>query len=326
MSPQQIVALITAAILSAAAQTVAQFKSFLQVTVGEVEYIASYFGYRGGPNPLDAINANLQLLLFSMENLTSDNSLTLQGVHDVLATLQRADTPVVLPTTPPAGYGGGDAAAVWAYQNPGESLTNGQLNSAAGTLATRMFEAQVRLPMFYPGGYTVICAWDELTFTPPNINYPPILDPSTIISSDASVSAWLTRIGADPAPNGLDEAGHPYWNQPDTANFFIYYLGAVEFAEYQAARSSFSPTSSLVPPIWPGVANVVKSDPLDLVDGMTVPGPLTGVEVQLTAVPAGVGLLAFGDTNSYRNIGAIVFETDDSYFEAFQALSLDKAV
>lgn len=136
-------------------------------------------------------------------------------------------------------------------------------------------------------------------------------DPSTILLSDADVSAWLNRVvplpvgwsGWAPDQDGLAVAIPA---APVESNGIVCTMTPADFA---AAKDLLR--GRLTPPIWPGTGLVTLGTPVAISDGVTVPGPLDGVLVSITGVPYPVGYYAFGALKSYTRMGAIVFISDN---------------
>jgi hypothetical protein len=81
-----------------------------------------------------------------------------------------------------------------------------------------------------------------------------------------------------------------------------------------------------VPPIWPGLANVTTGTPVPIAAGFTVPGPLDGVLVAITSVPAPTGQYPFNGLPSWTHIGGIAFQTDNGYMEQAQSFSFENHI
>lgn len=70
-----------------------------------------------------------------------------------------------------------------------------------------------------------------------------------------------------------------------------------------------------VAPVWPGIAGATLGDAVALSDGLVVTGPLDGVLIEITGHPAGAGKYGFGEINSWRYLGAILFISDEGQAE-----------
>lgn len=79
-------------------------------------------------------------------------------------------------------------------------------------------------------------------------------------------------------------------------------------------------------PVWPGLAGVTLGASVALEDGAELTGPLDGVLLTITSAPARAGRFAFGDLNSWRYVGAVVFQTDRGDWEWAQPIGLDAQI
>jgi hypothetical protein len=81
-----------------------------------------------------------------------------------------------------------------------------------------------------------------------------------------------------------------------------------------------------VAPVWPGAAHVATSDPVNLVDGLVLAGPMHGVLIEVSSPPAGGGRWPIGDYSEYYNWGQLTFVADGGAAEPPQWLLMDKAI
>lgn len=79
-------------------------------------------------------------------------------------------------------------------------------------------------------------------------------------------------------------------------------------------------------PVWAGLDNVTIGQSVALSDGLELTGPLDGVLVHITTAPARAGRYAFGDINSWRYVGAVVFRSDRGDYEWNHPIGLDSQV
>lgn len=87
------------------------------------------------------------------------------------------------------------------------------------------------------------------------------------------------------------------------------------------------PTSSWrTAPVWPGLANATVGAAVALSDGLEILGPLDGLLIAITGAPTRAGRFAFGDTNSWRYCGAVVFRSDRGDYEWNHPIGLDSQV
>jgi hypothetical protein len=331
----------------AGSSNVSQIIQIILRILGVVNQIAAIVGVVQGSTAKAAqenspfeIDTATQEILAIVEDSTFGNQ-ALRNTVDTNATLataqyddlvarldavQQGGSPVTLPTTPPAGYGGSlDASTVWAYPLGIGSIAAGDLAIAAGGNAIFESNAQVGKRVFYPGGWYITGAWSFAGQTNPDVNWPPVLDPTTILLGDATVGAWLAREYGF-TPDGYSAGGYPYTNQPLSSWQWVYWLGDAEFAEYKWAR--FGAVGSLppLPPIWPGIDNIITGSTVALVDQLRIAGPLDGCTVFIDAVPSRFGQFDFPDYPSYVHAGALAFQSDEAGYEAPQNLGFQRAL
>lgn len=79
-------------------------------------------------------------------------------------------------------------------------------------------------------------------------------------------------------------------------------------------------TPALVPPIWPGIANVTLGTPVAISAGFTVAGPLDGLLIEISYVPPLTGRYLFDGVPSYTHIGQVAFVSDNGDYEYPQNL------
>jgi hypothetical protein len=240
-----------------------------------------------------------------------------------IAAVQQTGSPVTLPTSPPPGYGGGSsdltADQVWEYVVPGQEFTTGGLNAFAGNYARSV--GNYSLSPLQSTNYFAIAGdlWDvEVDYFQGGW---PIGDPTTILPTD-TLSTWLER---ESGLTGwtLQSNGTLYFVYvPDSSNplMFVCTLDAVSFAVLQAAGTV---KSLLVPPVWPGIANVSLGSAYALADGLVVPGPMDGILVAIETVSYPIGYYPFGAYKSFVKVGGVIFQTDTDYAEMSQPLGLN---
>lgn len=267
---------------------------------------------------LAAIKA--ELLIIDAHIATVDSSLAA-----AIAAAQQAVNPVILPTTPPAGYGGpstGDIAAeVWLY-----TFSSGYqaqaMTVSAGLLAYNLGVAGVQLESYSQPWFTRGGTWSG-TVSPDGYNSDPVFPIANILSAD-TLSTFLER-----------ESGYTGWTDPNGSGYYqvdqgggsdFHYMTTITAAEFIVLRDGVTPGANLlVPPIWPGLTLVTLGTPVALSTGLTITTPMDGVIIGLTSEPAKAGFFTFDDVNSYRNLGALSFFDDDNNQEAPQSLGFTDA-
>jgi hypothetical protein len=80
-------------------------------------------------------------------------------------------------------------------------------------------------------------------------------------------------------------------------------------------------------PVWPGLANVTLGTPVALASGVTIVTPMDGVLIDITGTdPDFNHHFNYDGLVAHRNVGALVFLTDDGEAEGFQPLGFISAV
>jgi hypothetical protein len=262
---------------------------------------------------LAAIKAELLIIDAHISSVDSSLAAAIAGV-------QLATNPVILPTTPPTGYGGGlvsgDAATIWHYVDPldGPNTMAQQLNISSYVLQNQALMDEVPHP--YASYVAYHCDPDPATLFPTPSTVP-LVDPGTILSSDTSVLAWLNRTDTVGFTwTMLNNKVVSYSFGPGGDNWWICTIDALQFAQYKAV----APAALNLAPIWPGLANTVISASQPLTPGLTITIPMDGCIVVLDSVPDKASFFQFDDVRSYRNLGALSFFNDDADQEFPQSL------
>lgn len=261
---------------------------------------------------IDAINAqsvaNTAAILLAIEDLTDGT------------------TPISLPPLPPTGYGSTDvndvADAVW---NDPQTLlpttpADALLQVARSLNTTSIFDMPLYVGIFRVSRFD----WPPDGFTITSIEYP-TYDPSDILITDTLVSL-LTR--QNPGWT-IDNAWSPqtYVSLEPGGGGQAHYTTIIDEDGFAAIRNSLFPlATSLIPPIWPGIASVILGTPVAITSQMTVSGPLDGVVVTITTVTTNKPALAYDTELAYRFIGALSFVDDNGDVEPFQQLGFTNAV
>lgn len=240
--------------------------------------------------------------------------------------LQRADTAVTLPTTPPVGYGssGSTAAEIWGYAL-GTGVEAGSYLVNAGEMPGQIAWMQVMWPSVFAPGWSYGGPWGYGLEAHPNTDALTMFDPSTIVATDVTVSGWLDRVYPGHGAS-YDSLGRPFIVQPSSDWTWTYFMGSVEFAEYQAAKNGAAGSAALVPPVWPGADFARVGIYVDIANGDGFVEPLDGVLVRVLAVPPGTREFDFVHMVSYGYIGSVSFATDGGEFEFPQSLGPSVAI
>jgi hypothetical protein len=149
------------------------------------------------------------------------------------------------------------------------------------------------------------------------------LDFTTAIAADTDAVVWLNRVwgGFQYYDGG---GGTPFCNASDG---FIYGVPWLNKPTFEILRDkALGLGKTIVPPVWPGLAGVTLGTPVAIAAGVTITTPMDGVLIDITAAPVKQGYFTFDTVLSYRNIGALAFQSDDGQEEFPQTLGFTSAV
>lgn len=95
---------------------------------------------------------------------------------------------------------------------------------------------------------------------------------------------------------------------------------------YDAVTAAAPAAATVGPPVWIDEEHATIDSPIALSDGLIIEGPLDGVLVTITGSPSGATKFTFGDTDSWRYVGAVIFETDRGDAEWSQPIGLEAQI
>jgi len=248
------------------------------------------------------------------------------AVLTAIAATQQTGSPVTLPATYPGGWSAGigadSANGVW---NTVDAYTGATTLGDLSNLAV----VSINQGAFHtnPGDNGEPFVWiDNLFQTVPlpiGRTFGAKFPANNILSTDTLLTFLNT---ANPGWTWYwDDLSHTWATATDPANGTTQWyceIDAVAFAEIQ--RSMFS--TAALPPVWPGLSGVTIGSPTAIATGVTVVGPMAGVIIQITAVPAKQGQFNFDTAISWRNIGALSFYDDNGEQEFPQTLGFEDCV
>lgn len=269
---------------------------------------------------LNALHGELTTVLADLASI--------QGDVLALGAPQQAGSPVTLPTTPPSGYGGASAsaaaAAVWNTANYAGQAMGDTMRAVVYFLDG--VNAQLAFPSPTGGPFRITANLGPFNAEP--WLYTPDYGLDSILTTDADVGAWLNRVAARGETWSLD-TDSLYWRTfglGNPANNTTWYctLSEIEFTQIKAELAG---TGVLVPPVWPGLANVT----LGATHAINAPGEnitidCDGVIIDITGTPPWAGNFSFGSAISWRNVGAVTFTTDNAQQEFAQTFSWSSGV
>ena len=286
------------------------------------------------PPPGDpSLTSQLNNIVFQVQSLrehldVANTEMISQNV-DILAAiaaLPDGSGPVVLPTTPPTGYGvddGSIAGAVWAYHAGGYTQAAGDLLLDAGMMAINMSVAGVQFPISPTKYFNIRGTWFSTSGASDATSYPTF--PIANILADDTLGVFLER---ESGFSGWTANGDGTWDVwQDSAHTDFHIQSRITDAEFLVLRDGPGAASAqLAPPVWPGVLNVTLGTPVSISTGFTVSETMDGVIVSITGVPTRANFFDFDGSPSYRNLGALSFFTDDNEQEQAQGLGFESQI
>lgn len=172
--------------------------------------------------------------------------------------------------------------------------------------------------------YQLTGNWNVPAQADPDPDAPLPLDFTTIIESDLTVFDFCDRI----YPGTFVALGNGLPAIPDPGENTYFWVVNIPDDQFlvlkRAALAGGAPPPE--PPIWPGLSGVTLGTPVAIDTGVTVTGPMAGVLVDITSVPAEKAFFDFDGDISYRNIGALTFQTDNGQDELAQTLGFTSAI
>jgi hypothetical protein len=262
-----------------------------------------------------------ELLIIDAHLATVDASLAAS-----IALAQTAALPVILPSTAPTGYGGATAGDVWALVDPTNGHTEGELLATAGMFPLWFRgDSQTLVPSSSAGeGWMLQGDFANSTDTEPSMVGLVPVQLDSILATDATYSDWLTRVTSGMSFT-LDNGRAYYY--PGSGDWYWYCaFSSSDFTMYQATVLGVGRPPLAVAPVWPGLALVTLGTPVTITTAFTIAQPLHGVIVTLTAEPSKSSFYSFDGVNSYRNLGALSFTSDDGQQEASTSLGFTSGI
>jgi hypothetical protein len=234
---------------------------------------------------------------------------------------------VNLPTTPPAGYGGGSgsAADVWNYTVGGDIRTTGYWMAQLGHWINTNNAAEAWIPVGTSGILAFVGIWSQLPtdVNPDSVAHPDITD----ILSTETLGEWLNRTsGVTWARDTNSHFYHYPYSHPSFSAFVDVYC-LVSDPQFEAWKIAAPPPPVLnTAPVWPGIANVVLGDPITIAESMDELVDCDGLILQIDNSATNPIKYNYGDHFAWLKIGALAFISDNGSLEHIQALSFDQQV
>lgn len=273
-----------------------------------------------------ALGAGIRSIQTREDIIIANQASALSASIAAVNTRQPATSPVILPTTPPAGYGTDYSligAEVWGYPMPGSGRAAADLQDDAGITAVNLATAGVSFMDRRSKFFRLSGTWNSLAGAN-STDAGPIFPIANILPTD-TLNTFLERESFWSGWTANDDTTQSVFQDPAHTDFLL--TTTITEAEFELIRDAgalASPTN--VPPVWPGVANVVLGTPVALASGLTISTPMDGVIVNISGVPPRANFYDFDGSPSYRNLGSLSFLTDDAEQEASQSLGFTSAL
>lgn len=274
-------------------------------------------------------------------NPTYGNSALRQLLLDVLSGIDVPNSTVVLPPSPPSGYGGASTADLdgqmqWVlpFDNTFEEATLRNFSFECQSHATMIAAQQGYLDSRNP--YFALCTksahWAQLDTRGVwgSTEYP-APDPIDWTDWDGSESlvAFLNRSDTQytwqtAGPDGVSVPGCAWaYSYGYTQMWWRCLVKEWELPLVSGRWLTLLGQGSGTPPVWPSLAEVTLGTPVALSDDLTVEGPLDGVLIHVTNIPKGLGRFTVGERTFFYKCGEIAFVSDNGYVEPWQYMTWD---
>jgi hypothetical protein len=258
--------------------------------------------------------------------IEADMATMSSAILAAIAGRQSGTSPVILPTTPPTGYGGGATVDdVWGFNlSPDNILASDALEIAAHLAISTQTSAALRVagnPFWQLEGAIA----SEGYLFPQDSPRP--LNPMNITAGQTRLD-WLEA--EIPYKTFILDASNDlyyYQDRPPYSDLIWRCMVTQEWFDRLAATALGTVPGALVlPPLWPGLALVTLGTPVSLDAGLTITEPMDGVIVEITSAPTKQGYFTFDDTRAWRNVGALSFFDDNGQQERAQTMAFESGI
>lgn len=268
----------------------------------------------------------LPIIKSTVLEIISQMAINQTALLAALGLTQKAANPVILPALPPVDVSTASTAdlidQIWNDPQPRMPTTPiDALRQIARVLnTTEAFDMNNAAGIFLVNNV----AWGNESFYLGSVTIP-VFDPTTLLAGDTLLSA-LTR------QNPTFTCGYGWQTQMQvqltpTDGSWVTYVTLITETDFDAIKAKFLPVEKLsASPVWPGLASVTLGVPVAISTGLTITTPMHGVIVNLTSEPSKSSFFTFDDENSYRNLGALSFRSDNGDQEPSQSLGFTSAV
>lgn len=261
-------------------------------------------------------STGLAAIAAKLDALTNTGDYTLSDVLNAIADTQQAGVPVTLPDTLNSNQQGAAADAIWNYFFGSEYQNAAAMLTDAGRVAHALRQHGSYLPDTWTRLRGSPIDTDDLGNATPGGTV--TVDPSDALAGESLVD-YLNRVYPAWTWGWVSEAGgYAAGSNPDLVpQYATTTLTGLEWDALLKLRAGAEPlTTANTAPVWPGLSGVTLLTPVAISPpGDVIAVACHGVLVDITAVPSWAGSFDFGGDISYRNIGAISFQTDDAYDE-----------
>jgi len=250
----------------------------------------------------------------------------LDEVLTALGAPQQQGEPVTLPTTPPDGYGPGDAdalvLAIWQYQLPGCDTMGSYMFAAGATAAfSTTIQPQFHYDEFFDYQYPGFDAFGEPRIFQPSFSWTLVSPGDTFLPSVIAQNPTAAFVDWAQGEGGAISVIGDGGDGPQG------YLTRYDEASWNAVRDSiFSAQLSFLPPVWPGLDGVTLGDPVTITALLTIMVPMDGCLIQIDDVTTNKPEIPYGDQMAWRYLGALSFVSDNDFVEPWQPLAFSQAL
>lgn len=304
-----------------------------------MQAIRSALGQPNDPSNFNTVNGKLNRIIKDLEDPTTGlvfgygqrvnillDLFNLATSVTALGAPQQAGSPVTLPSTPPTGYGGLDAAdtfsAVWLTPYGSDLVTMYTYAKYGGIDAYSLGQSTG----YRPDGGIFAYYYTPLLTDGSHGTFYPIQDFTTILAND-DLLTWLTRINPTATCfwwSGPGSSVGVNGNNGDGPANFLTVFDDAHFQRIKEVLALGPPASQLN--VWPGLANVTLGTPLALSAATDLSEVCNGVIIALSATPPGKPTYQIGSVLATAHIGQIAFFNDNGDMEYPQNLSMPDQV
>lgn len=247
-------------------------------------------------------------------------------VEAAISNLPQVGDPVVLPTTPPSGYGSptdqGLFDAVWLGLHSPDVVTPYQWIRDVGT-RTDFINGFATLAQA-DGNFSYFNqAYDEFGIAP---SFYPVFDLALVGPTDTLLT-FLETCNPGATCFWSPSEGLQVQVNGDSGDGTAHFLTTWNDASFQQLKANFLALAATpAPPVWPGIDLVTLGSDTAIASQQTVTGPMDGVIVLISDVTVNKPNLQYDTFNAWKFIGSLAFVSDNGDVEEFQLLGFNDAL